>query len=251
MNFISLQPIEFFFFHDQCTFLSEIITFDLNLTNWLNKLVNIMMTPEEKIIHAAKKVFLKNGYAGARMQDIANEASINKALLHYYFRNKESLFRVIFLDSFQTMTPLLNQMILDESSVIDKIKAFIDIYINMLNENPYIPLFVINELATKPERITSAIKGNEKGMPDFKLLMRKIEEAGKTREINKVDPESLIVNIISLCIFPFLSRPMMELLLQKPPVEYSRFLSERKAAITELVMKLIELPDKSVKTYEV
>ncbi len=221
------------------------ISFAGDLTVWLKCLVNKFMTPEERIIEAAKKVFLKNGYAGARMQDIANEAAINKALLHYYFKNKESLFRVIFMESFHTMTPLLNQMITEESSVAEKLTVFISIYIEMLQRNPYLPLFVINELARHPEQFTQLIKGSEKGMPDFKLLIFKIEEGINMGQINSVDPEALIVNIISLCVFPFLSRPMMELLLQKNPENYNEFLTTRKQEVTKLVLTLIEIPNKS------
>ena len=51
---------------------------------------------EERILAAAKKVFTTKGMAGARMQDIADEAVINKALVHYYFRDKDKMFEVVF-----------------------------------------------------------------------------------------------------------------------------------------------------------
>src|SRR5262245_51487236 len=69
------------------------------LTIWLNYMVKKKkdQPTEERIITAARKVFLSKGLAGARMQDIADEAGINKALLHYYFRSKEKLFDMIFM----------------------------------------------------------------------------------------------------------------------------------------------------------
>lgn len=199
------------------------------------------MTTESKIIEAAKKVFLRKGYSGARMQDIADEVGMNKALLHYYFRNKESLFRMIFLESFKTMTPVMKNMISENSPVVDKIKTFISIYSEMLQNNPYLPLFLINELAQDPERITSALLQNGEGLPDFGLFMNKIHEASERGEINKVDPMSIIINIISLCVYPYVAKPMMTLLFKKDEFEYNAFLSQRKAEITNLILKIIEI----------
>ena len=51
---------------------------------------------EEKIFEAATDVFVEKGMDGARMQDIANHAGINKALLHYYYRTKDHLFNAVF-----------------------------------------------------------------------------------------------------------------------------------------------------------
>jgi TetR/AcrR family transcriptional regulator len=60
---------------------------------------------ERKILQAAREVFQRKGLYGARMQEIADAAGINKALLHYYFRNKDKLFDAIFSDVFQNFIP--------------------------------------------------------------------------------------------------------------------------------------------------
>ena len=60
---------------------------------------------EQLILEAAKKVFFNKGFDGARMQEIADVAGINKALLHYYFRSKDKLFEAIFFDAFQQFIP--------------------------------------------------------------------------------------------------------------------------------------------------
>src|ERR1044072_5809634 len=101
---------------------------------------------EEKIVTAAKKVFLAKGLAGARMQDIADEAGINKALVHYYFRNKEKLFEVIFTEAALKLFPKINIIFESDGTLFEKIRLFVAEYITVMSENPYLPMFVLNEI---------------------------------------------------------------------------------------------------------
>src|SRR5690349_22190096 len=97
---------------------------------------------QDRILDAARKVFVRKGMAGARMQDIADEAGINKALLHYYFRSKEKLFEQIFKElSFQFL-PRVNAIFESDGSLFEKIEMFCSEYISKMIENPFIPLFI-------------------------------------------------------------------------------------------------------------
>ena len=82
-------------------------------------------TTEERILAAAKKVFIHKGMYGARMQDIADEAGINKALLHYYFRNKEKLFEVIFKDAAGQLFPTINMIFESDSPLFEKLESIL------------------------------------------------------------------------------------------------------------------------------
>src|ERR1700741_3146545 len=106
---------------------------------------------EEQIIAAAKKIFIQKGMAGARMQDIADEAGINKALLHYYFHSKQKLFEVIFLEAAQKLFPKINEIFNSDRPLFEKIEKFCEEYITVVIENPYLPLFVFNEINQDPE----------------------------------------------------------------------------------------------------
>ena len=79
---------------------------------------------ETQILNAAKKVFQKKGMDGARMQEIADEAGINKALLHYYYRSKQQLFEAVFKFAFNLLAPQLNQILNDDSSIENQNKEF-------------------------------------------------------------------------------------------------------------------------------
>src|SRR4249920_2351657 len=102
----------------------------------------IDVSTEEKILSAAKKVFISRGMAGARMQDIADEAGINKAMLHYYFKNKEKLFEVIFMEAAAQLFPRINEIFFSDYSLFEKIERFCEEYMAVVMENPYLPLFV-------------------------------------------------------------------------------------------------------------
>ena len=127
------------------------------LTIWLNQLVNMKKikdaTSEKLILNAAENIFIKKGMDGARMQEIADEAGINKALLHYYFRNKQQLFEAVFMNAFSLLAPQLNSILNDDSSIEEKIIKFTSNYISFMSKHPYLPSFVIQEINRNPEFI--------------------------------------------------------------------------------------------------
>src|SRR4051795_1256053 len=109
------------------------------------------LSTEEKILNAAKKVFLTKGLEGARMQDIADEAGINKALLHYYFRSKDKLFETIFLQVANEFLPKVFAILQSEDSLFKKIELFCAAYIDQEIETPYVPIFIIREMNRDPK----------------------------------------------------------------------------------------------------
>ena len=69
------------------------------------------ISAETGILNAAKRIFQQKGMEGARMQEIADEAGINKALLHYYYRSKQLLFEAVFKNAFLLLAPQLLSLI--------------------------------------------------------------------------------------------------------------------------------------------
>src|SRR5215831_5817845 len=100
---------------------------------------------EKRILAAAKKVFLTKGMDGARMQDIADAAGINKALLHYYFRSKEKLFEKIFTEAMSGLFPKINSILESEQTVFEKIEMICGEYIDQIQQTPYLPMFILSE----------------------------------------------------------------------------------------------------------
>jgi AcrR family transcriptional regulator len=190
---------------------------------------------EERIIAAARKVFLSKGLAGARMQDIADEAAINKALLHYYFRSKEKLFDMIFMEAAQKLFPKINFIFESNMPLFEKIEHFADEYITVMLENPYLPLFVLNEINQDP--VSFFKKLNEKfGFPDPSLFLTQIEKEIKKGNIKRVNPTQLFMNMLSLCIFPFMARPMLELRIRMSEKQFREFMEQRKKEVPKFII---------------
>lgn len=194
---------------------------------------------EEKILDAAHQVFLHKGMDGARMQEIADNAGINKALLHYYFRTKQKLFEAIFAKAFKHSFPKIRNTLLAEMPFTDKVQVFIDSYINLLLKNPYLPTFILRELQRDPDTLAKIIK--DQGLePElfFEPIIKEME-AGKIR---RMDPRHLIVNVIALSIFPFAGRPLMQIVIFKNDKKaYNKFLQERKEVVKEFVLNAIKV----------
>ena len=112
---------------------------------------------EDLILLAAKRVFLRDGFAGARMQDISDEAGINKALLHYYYRSKEKLFQAVFVSIMQQVMLDLNDIFISDLHLFDKIKLYFHKHISFMQQNPYVPGFIISELNRNPQLVVDAI----------------------------------------------------------------------------------------------
>jgi TetR/AcrR family transcriptional regulator len=128
---------------------------------------------EEKILEAAKTAFMTHGLYGARMQDIANNAGINKALLHYYFRSKEKLFDHIFEGALSKYFEQM-QVFSDTSLPIEeRLYRYIDNVIDFLSEYPQMAMFIIKEISTNPEVFHEKVKliKREKGVSLLALLV--------------------------------------------------------------------------------
>ena len=194
-------------------------------------------TTEEKILEAAKNVFVTKGMEGARMQEIANEAGINKALLHYYFRSKERLFEAIFSEIIKFAFPKLTQILLSDTGIITKIEQVVDAYIDLLIKHPFIPAFIIKELNRDP---SSLFKMVVKFGVNPQIVFDHIQEAMNRGEIVQMKPQHLIANIISMCIFPFAARPIISFVLFKDnPKELEAFYGERADVIKQFVINAI------------
>ncbi|MEZ5103167.1 MAG: TetR/AcrR family transcriptional regulator [Draconibacterium sp.] len=192
---------------------------------------------EEKILNAAQTVFIEKGMDGARMQEIADEAGINKALLHYYFRTKEKLFNAIFKKVFSQIFPNLMAMVQSELPLEEKLGAFLETYIDLLQRNPFLPTFILKEMNRNPEFLASIIKNGGAKPEEIFRMFEKEMEAGKIR---KMDPCDLLINILGLSIFPIAAKPLMTIMFfDNDKNAYNKFIENRKTTVKEFILNSI------------
>lgn len=192
---------------------------------------------EEHILEVARKVFMENGYDGTSMQMIADEAGINKSLLHYYYRSKDRLFHQIFEKVFSQFVPHLGVIFMSEMSLEEKIRAFVGRYIDIFIENPLIPIFVMQELSKNPQNLARLIR--DAGIKP-ELMINKISESLQDEDIEISDPRHFLVNLIGLCVFPFAARPLIQrMMFANDEAAYNQFLEQRKEEISDFMINAI------------
>lgn len=194
---------------------------------------------EYKIVEAAKTVFVRKGMDGARMQEIADEAGINKALLHYYFRSKDRLFEKVFDMLFKDIFVIFEEAITNEMSFELFLEKFIRQYLQMLKEKPYLPQFIIHELNRNPERIVVLMQNMDFDKQElFKLINKAIDD----KVIRPIHPVHLLTNIVSLCIFPFIAKPIITgFMLDGDKEKYQQYIDERPEEVIGFVKKALIL----------
>ena len=196
-------------------------------------------TTQQKILLAARKVFIANGMMGARMQEIADEAGINKALLHYYFKNKEQLFEQIFRESAGRLFPRINFIFESDLPLFEKIEQFVDEYITVAIENPFVPLFVLNEINRDPKFFMDNFwKHTEKPKPQ--KFLQQIEQEVKAGNIREISPVHLLMNLISMTIFPFVAKPMFQLNLGLDEFQFRMLMEQRRKEIPRVLIESIK-----------
>lgn len=196
------------------------------------------MTTEEKIVEAAQKIFQKKGFAGARMQEIADEAGINKAMLHYCFKNKELLFEAIFMKAFSQLAPQINEIFNSNESVFDKIRKFTSSYISFVIENPFLPQFIIQEMNNNPDFVQRFL--NHENRPNPTILIDQIEKEMADGIIKKMPPKQFLLDVFSLTIFPFAAQVLVKGMIQINEKEFFELMEQRKFHISEQIINAIK-----------
>jgi AcrR family transcriptional regulator len=194
---------------------------------------------ELKIKQAARKIFMQKGYAASRTRDIAEEAGINLALLNYYFRSKEKLFDIIMLENLQQFIEGLKEILNDkQTSLEQKIEAIVTNYINLLIQQPDLPLFVLHELRVHPKEIISKIDRDK--FINKSYFMQQVKDAVKQGRIAPVNPLHFLINIIGLTVFPFVASPILQNIGGLNQQDFNTLMEERKKLIPKWIKAIMQ-----------
>lgn len=190
---------------------------------------------EERILDAANAVFLEKGMSGTRMQDIADRAGINKALLHYYFRTKDKLFLLIFRQSLRQFLPRIQDLIGEDGDLRAFIRTFVTNYMDLLAARPYLASFILHEIRQHPDLLWTMLQEASPGPFPYDGFVRMVRKANETGRIRPVDPRQLWTHMMALCVFPFMAQPLLTLVFHTDPQGYGAFLDERREEVILLL----------------
>ena len=196
------------------------------------------LSTEEKIKQAARTVFMRKGYAATRTRDIAEECGINLALINYYYRSKENLFNIVMLEVCQLFAINIKELLNNpETSLQEKIEELVDHYVDMMLNNPSIPFFILNEAHTNPELFLSRIGLNDTKQEIY--IVKQINEQIAKSGLN-INPIHIILNTISMTVFPFAAAPMIMAKSKITSEEYKKMMEDRKTMIPKWIATMLE-----------
>ncbi len=198
-----------------------------------------VLSTEQKIKDTALKLFTKKGFAATRTRDISEESGINLALLNYYFRSKEKLFELVMTEVLQKFFIGITRIFNDEqTSLNEKVETFVISYTELLKQQPDLPFFILQELRMNPERLASKMGVNEVFKSFFfRQLRHDIDKA----KIPKIHPLHYVINMISMCVFPFIAAPLLKNLAGIDTKTFGVLIDERKVLVPRW-MKIIMQP---------
>lgn len=199
-------------------------------------------TTEEKILAAAEREFLLKGYAGARTTAIAEAAGVTHAMLHYYFRTKDKLFERIIQSKIGMLRDIMLASIGDpDIPLFDKIETAIRNHLDFIAANPDLPRFMIGEVFCQPERMHIILDLLEQHVPGVvRSLQLQVDDYASRGLCRRVDAGMLILDIVSLNIFPFMAVPMVNPLLGGMMVDRDTFVEARKRENIETIMRKLQ-----------
>lgn len=195
---------------------------------------------EIRILEAAEKIFYTKGKDGASMQEIADEAGITRTSLNYYYRSKDKLFDAVFRIAMSQFVPKLAELMQTTDSISDYFPRMAETIIDTIIEHPQIPVFVLAELTSNPDRVPQML--GELGFHPVQA-MQKMRDDERLSQLS-VDPRHVIINLLAMCIFPFAAKPMLvSMMYQGDEQAFIDAMKQRKKLIpqmTEAMFKNVE-----------
>lgn len=197
---------------------------------------------EQDIILAAQKIFQEKGFKEATMRDIAAEAKVNMAMLHYYYRSKENLFFLVLDEAFRLLVEKIVTVLTNDAlDIFEKIRTIVREYISFFSEKPYLPQFIMGEMIRNPEWIGKRMFENMSFLIVFRTFSEQLEKEYEKGTIQHISALSLLLNIISLCVFPAIVKPLVDEDCNANGSVFDLVIENRKTEVADFIIKAIQI----------
>ena len=192
---------------------------------------------ESRILDAAHAVFMRRGTAGARMTEIAREAGVNHALVHYYFRSKQRLAEAVFRRAIGQFFPVMIDVLASGAPLEEKVRLVASAQIDMLLSNRYLPGYLLAELNHYPERAEQMLSTMSGTTPAnlrarlFGTLGPQLDEAAREGTIRPTRPQEFVLNLVSMVVYAFAARPLIMAIMGLDDASFIAMMEARKTEI--------------------
>jgi AcrR family transcriptional regulator len=196
---------------------------------------------EEQILLVAKELFMQNGYEGVSTTQVAKAVGCNQALVHYYYRTKQNLFKIICQQEIQKMLKILVDIPQEDISFENFIEKIIEAQIGFLKNNPDAPFFIIGELRHNSEVLKMMRElFSEFGKEIVGKIRMFVEMKQSKGELNDVSVEDLLIDIASLDVMSFVGQVLFTQILEMDSQTQEAFWERRKTHIKKLILSSIK-----------
>jgi TetR/AcrR family transcriptional regulator len=207
--------------------------------------------PEESratILRAAAREFAEHGIAGARTDAIARQARVNKALLYYYFKDKEGLYGAVLDNAFSGMKASVFEVLDSELPPQEKIMAYAGAYFDFIASNPIYPKLMQREMMRAREGESEHIDRLVKTyfQPIYRRVSELLNKGIAEGEFRPVDPAHFVPSMIAMIVFYFSSAPVMRRIVRFNPLAPER-IAERRAAVLDFISAALFRPRPGVR----
>lgn len=194
---------------------------------------------EERIIEVAKSLFMEKGYSDTSMSEIAEKVGINRPGLHYYFRTKDKMFNAVFGMIVMSVAPKFQNIILQKDlPIATRVEKVIDVYYQMLQKNPYLPLFILREMNRDINFLFNAFRSLDVANI-FEGLKTSLQEEMANGKLKQVPLRIVFFTFYSALIFPFISRNLISLEMLNENETFEELLAEWKPYIVKQMVNLL------------
>lgn len=184
---------------------------------------------EKLIKEKAKKLFFVKGFLDATTQEIADEAGVNRALIHYYFKSREQMLDILLEETILEKKERVTRILSADFPFREKIARYIDAVIDHGLAYPYLENFIVSETARHPDKVRNLCTRYPAKSTD--MIREELEQEIKKKRLTPISPEHFMVNLIALCNYPLISKSVLKTVHGMTDAAYKKFLLERKNVI--------------------
>lgn len=196
---------------------------------------------DERILEIAREHFVQKGFAATRMQEIADEANINKAMLHYYFRSKDKLYREVVSHTMASVVPRFSEAMEFQGPFWEKVDLIISKYITVLLDEPAFPFFIMSELSQKKNVLVDEMRKQTNFMPSLQAFLGQMMMEMQQGSIRQINPIQLMLSIMGLTVFPFIAKPIFINVMNVADDSFSKLMEERKQIVMDFLRGALEV----------
>lgn len=195
--------------------------------------------PEESraaILRAAVNEFARGGIAGARTDAIANAAKVNKALLYYYFKDKQALYGAVLDEVFERRNAAIMKALDSDLPPRERLLAYVGAHFDYISKHPIHTAIVHAEMMGLASRGSVHLKRTIDlyFRPLFGRLVELLKEGMAAREFRAVDPMEFVPTMTGTIVFYFISAPLVRLMGGPDPFSRER-IAKRRAAVLDFI----------------